>query len=295
MTFRAESRLRSAASKGLFCGSAWWALVALVGPTGCQKPDQHPAFAEGCEVDCKPITGVSLGSGINGGAGSPSVVTDGGAGTLTGNIVLLKDQTFVNATPFAKSAAVFAEGASGAAVTGQWNGADRYLLSGVSEEASNWVSVKPDDPQGDALLTFQPVATDSVSNADLAVISAPILDELFTGLSTQRSPAFGQVVLFFRSAGTGAPVAGLHVTLPAAQLAAYAAGAGWVLDDGTAVTNSSGLVVFVNVDAAAAKNGFQPVTVNRPATASTPAASDRSFTVKVVDAAATIATVNVQL
>jgi hypothetical protein len=270
-------------------------LLALSCLVGCQKPDEHPAFAEGCEVDCKPITGVSLGSGVSGGAGSPGTVTDAGTGMLTGNVVLLSNQTFVSAVPFAKTAAVFADGAAGTTVTAVWNGKDPYLLPGVAEEPTNWVSVKPDDTQGDALLTFQPVATNNVSNADLAVISAATLDELFTSLSAQRSPAFGQVVLFFRSLGTGAPVAGLHVALSAAQLVAYAAAGGWVLDDGTAVTNGSGLVVFGNVDASTANGGTRSVAVSRPASATAPATSGGNFAIKVMPGDATIATVNVQL
>ncbi|MEP7048985.1 MAG: hypothetical protein ABJB12_01480 [Pseudomonadota bacterium] len=270
-------------------------LLALTCVIGCQKPDEHPAFAEGCEVDCKPITSVSLGPGVTGGAGAGSTPTAAGTGTLTGNVALLADQTFLTATAFAKPAVVFADGAAGEPVTAPWNGSEPYVLNGVAEEVTNWVSVKPDDAQGDALVTFQPVATNNVSNADLDVISSGMLDQLFTSVSAQRSSTFGQVVLFFRSVGTGAPVAGLHVTLPAAQLAAYAAAAGWVLDDGTAITNSSGLVVFGNVQAALAKGGTQTVTVTRPATATGPATSGGNFAIKVVEGDATIATVNVQL
>ena len=266
------------------------------GTVGCQKQDDHPAFAEGCEVDCKPITGVGLGSPIGGGsAGAPSTITDAGTGTLTGKVVLLNDQTFAAATLFTKTAVVAADGATGSAVTGPWNGADPYTLAGVASEAANWVSVKPDDAQGDALLTYQPVATNNVSSADLAVISSTPLDVVFNAISTQRSPNFGQVVLFFRSVGTGAPVAGLHVAMAAAQVAAYAATGGWVLDDGTAITNASGLVVFGNVEATSANGATQAVTVTRPASATAPATSGGTFAVKVVEGDATIATVNVQL
>ena len=266
-----------------------------IGAVGCQKQDDHPAFADGCETNCKPTTGVGLGSPIGGGAGATSTITDAGTGTLTGNVMLLSDQTFIAATPFTKTAMVSADGATGTAVTGPWNGTDPYELDGVTQEAANWVSVKPDDSQGDALLTYQPVATDNVSTANLAVISSAPLDALLTSVNTQFSPNFGQVVLFFRSVGTGAPVAGLHVAMAGAQVAAYAATGGFVLDDGTAVTNASGLVVFGNVEASLANNGTQAVTVTRPATATAAAASGGSFAIKVVEGDATIATVNVQL
>ncbi|MEO8904869.1 MAG: hypothetical protein ABI488_20790 [Polyangiaceae bacterium] len=271
------------------------ALAVGLGALGCQNQDDHPAFAEGCEVNCKPTTGVGLGAPIMGTAGATSTVTDAGTGMLTGNVVLLNDQTFVSATPFTHTALVSADGATGEAVTAVWNGTDPYELDGVAPKSSNWVSVQPDDTQGDALLTYQPVATNNVSSVNLAVVSTPALDALFTSVSAQRSANSGQVVLFFRSVGTGSPVAGLRVTLAAAQVAAYAAASGWVLDDGTAVTNASGLVVFGNVDAALANNGTQVVTVTRPATATAPAISGGTFAVKSVEGAATIATVNVQL
>ncbi|MEO7032805.1 MAG: hypothetical protein ABI548_03160 [Polyangiaceae bacterium] len=278
-----------------FCVPTSVALAIGLSALGCQNQDDHPPFAEGCEVNCKPTTGVGLGSPIMGTAGASSTVTDAGTGMLTGNVALLTDQTFVNATPFTNTAVVSADGATGTAVTAPWNGTDPYELAGVAQEGANWVSVKPDDAQGDALLTYQPVATNNDSTANLAVISGPTLDALFTSVTAQRSPNFGQVALFFQSVGTNSPVAGLHVSMASAQVAAYAAASGWVLDDGTAVTNASGLVVFGNVDAALANNGTQAVTVTRPATATAPAISGGTFLVKSVEGAATIATVNVQL
>ena len=292
MSFRAHARGRVESSLG-FWHPAWCALALGLSVVGCQS-DDHPAYAAGCTTDCKPTTGIGLGSPIAGGAGSTSTVTDAGTGTLTGNVVLLNDITFSAATAYTLTAVVSADGVTaGSAVTAPWDGTDPYTLEGVAQEAANWVSVKPDDAQGDALLTYQPVATDNVSSASLAVISSATLDTLFTSVSSQRSPDFGQVVLFFRSVGTGAPVAGLHVAMAAAQIAAYASASGFVLDDGTAVTNASGLVVFGNVDAPTA--GTQAVTVTRPATATAPATSGGSFAIKVAPGDATIATVNVQL
>jgi len=63
------------------------------------------------------------------------------------------------------------------------------------------------------------------------------------------------------------------------------------LDDGTAVTGASGLVVFGNVET----TGTQTVTVSRAATATAAAIPGGTFPVKVVEGAATIANVNVQL
>jgi hypothetical protein len=67
-----------------------------------------------------------------------------------------------------------------------------------------------------------------------------------------------------------------------------------VLDDGTAVTNQSGLVVFGNVTPAAAGD-TQLITVTRAATATTGAMAAGQFPVKVVQGAVSIARVDVPL
>ncbi len=226
---------------------------------------------------------------------TPPSDLDAGSGTLTGQVLMLTDESFLNTALYAKTATVSADGVSTATVTGAWDGADPYMLADVAAEPTNWVSVTPDAVQGDQLQTYQAVATDSVSTADLVVVSSTTLDAVFTAVAAIRSPSFGQVALFFRSTGTGAPLAGLRVTMTAAQVAAYAAGTGWTLDDGTAVTDASGLVVFGNVETTGTADGTQTVTISRAATATAVAVQGGTFQVKVVEGAATMANVNVQL
>ena len=263
---------------------------------GCQKKDDHPPFLADCETNCSPLPGISIGvgSGSSGGATSDPAA-DAGPGTLTGQVLLLSDQTFAQGALFSGGAVVSADGASGTPVTGDWNGADNFLLDGVAREATNWVSVKPNLAQGDALLTYQAVRTSAVDTVNLAVVSATTLDAIFTSLSAPaRSPNFGQVVLFFRSSGTGAALAGLHVAMPASAVAAYRTGTTWVQDDGTAVTDQSGLVLFGNVELANS-GGTQPVKVTKAASGSSPAADAGTFAARVVEGAVSIASVNVAL
>jgi hypothetical protein len=268
---------------------------ALALGAGCQKQDDHPPFAAGCQMNCQPISGISIGSSPGTPTTTPPTDVDGGSGSLTGEVLMLTDESFVNTALYTKTATVSADGAGVATVTATWDGADPYMLADVASKPINWLSVKPDEVQGDALLTYQAVATDSVLTADLALVSSVTLDAVFTAVASLRSPAFGQVALFFRSAGTGAPLAGLHVTMTAAQVAAYASSTGWLLDDGTAVTDASGLVVFGNVETTAANGGTQTVTVIRAATATAAAVQGPTFPVKVVEGAATMANLNVQL
>ena len=221
--------------------------------------------------------------------------SDAGTGTLQGNVLLLTDDSLVHATLYEDGATVTADGASGSPVKATWSAPDPFVLDGVARVATNWVSVKPDLVGGNALLTYQAVQTTQVTNVDLALISAATLDGIFTAVSTApRSPSFGQVVLFFRSAGTGAALSGLHVEMASATGSVYASASGWVLDDGTASTNQSGLVVFGNVDPANS-SGTQQVVVTRVATTTTAAAPAGQFAVKVVQGAVTIASVAVQL
>jgi hypothetical protein len=272
-----------------------WTLTLSALAAGCQKQDDHPPFAAACQENCQPTLGISIGSS----PGTPTTPApsgqDAGTGSLTGQVLLLTDQSFVNTALYSKPATVSADGTGAASVTGTWDGADPYTLDGVASEAINWVYTKPDEAQGDALPTYQAVATKAVSMADLTLVSSTTLDAVFTDIAALRSPVFGQIVLFFHSTGTGAPLSGLHVTLASAQVAAYASGTGWTLDDGTAVTDAAGLVVFGNVETTGANAATQKVTVSRAATATAPAIVGGTFSVKVAEGAATIANVTVQL
>jgi len=261
----------------------------------CQKSEEHPPFAPGCESNCPLLPGISLGTG-HAGSSAMNPDSDAGTDTLQGQVMLLSDDSFVHATRYNEAAAITADGANGSPVSDTWEGiaADQYLLEGVARAATNWVSVKPNLLGGDPLWTYQAVRTNQVSMVNLQLVSGAALDGIFTAVSMLRSSNFGQVVLFFRSAGTGAPLSGLRVTMSQAEGAMYATASGWVLDDGTAFTDQSGLVVFGNVQPAKA-GGTQTVTVTRVATPTMAAAAAGQFAAKVVQGAVTIASVDVPL
>lgn len=270
-------------------------LVAVLGlalfGVACQGKDEHPVFLPTCEATCNPAPGVIVNTG---GPGAPSGAggADAGPTTLTGQVFLLNDSSFVRASLYSSGAAISADGASGAPVTALWDGADPFLLADLLRAGTTWVTVKPNLVGGDALPTIQAVGVGATPNIDLSLISGAALDDVFGGSSLQRLPNFGQVVLFFRSGGTGVPLQGLRVKLAGADFTSYRSGSGWLLDDGLAVTDQSGLVVFGNV--AVAANRTQTVVVTRAATATRPAVPGGQFVVRVLPDAATLAAVNVQ-
>jgi len=253
---------------------------------GCQKSDDHPPFAPACEINCAILPPISVGGG---GAGAPSTGgdTDAGTGTLAGKVLLLDDESFASTTVYPERATVTADGANGTPVTAIWDGTTPYLLEGVQRVATSWIRIEPEQSARDPLLTYQAVATNRVTQADVGLVSAATLDRIFNAVSELRSPVSGQVILFFRSAATGVPLSGLHVVMPQAQAGIYSGPNGWVLDDGLALTDKSGLVVFGNVEPPNS-GGTQTVIVTRGTTGS------GQFAVKVAEAAASIASVDVQ-
>lgn len=265
-------------------------LLAALLP-GCQKSDSHPPFIGACDSDCSHLPGVVVNAGSGGSAALP--VSDAGPTSLSGQVLLLSDDSFARATLFTARATVSADGANGSPVTADWDGVDPYELDGVAPAETSWIGVKPDLVGGDALLTYQAVRTNSVQKVDLAVVSSAVLDGIFNAVSAIRDPNSATLVLFLHSAGTGKPLAGLHVTATRASTVAYKAGNTWSLDAGNAVTDSSGLVLLGNVDVKA--SAIQTVTVTRAATASSPAVDGGQFALKAVQGSASIATASVEL
>lgn len=271
------------------------AALFLTAASGCQKSDDHPAFLA-CDPDCAPPTYVSIGTGSPSSGGSSSNVGDAGPGTLTGQVLLLNDATFAVGTLYPSGATVSADGADGTPVSAAWDGSNNFLLQNVTKEATNWISVKP-TRVGDPLLTYQAIDTTDLDTVNVAMVSGTTLDAVIDSASLLRSASEGQVVLTFQSKGTHLPLAGLHVAMAQAENALYHTATTtvpWLVDDGTAITDQSGLVVFVNVAPGNAA-GTQSVIVTKAATTTAAAVNGGTFAIKVAEEAVTVASVPVQL
>ena len=112
------------------------ALCACAFTAACQKQDEHPPYAAACEANCGPPTVIGIGSGSSAPGTTPTTDAGFAAGTLTGSVLALADATFGRSVPFTQGATVSADGASGTAVSANWDGANPYALSGVAVEAT---------------------------------------------------------------------------------------------------------------------------------------------------------------
>lgn len=260
------------------------ALLLSAATVACQKQDDHPPLAAGCEVDCKAMPPISIGVGSAGGSGSTGTDAGINAGTLTGNVALYNDDTFKTAALFTGTATVSADGSTISPVTSTWDGSTPYSLTGVKVTDTNWVGAKPDDPTL-AFWTYHAVQTNAVDTVDLPLVQTTTLQQIYSTLTVVAEPATGagQVVLTLFDAATQAPFSGLKAILPAAQFIAYSQNGAWTEDD-TATTGNSGLVILGNVTAGAATT----------LTVSLTGAATGQFSVKVVPNAVTVVSVNVQ-
>lgn len=186
------------------------------------------------------------GGGGNGGADAGTAGSSGNAGqvgTLTGGIIGVTSDDFVSGVAFVETAKVEADPPGSVAVQGTYDG-NSYSLQNLSVGPDVWIGVTPD--QGSAFLpTLQPVNTALTSTADLVVVAANVIDEVYgiLTLPEARQPDRAHVVVRFLDAKTLAPVSGVVVTHQGENIA-YDAGGTW--SDITGETGAAGYAVIVN-------------------------------------------------
>ena len=217
-----------------------------------------------------------------------------------GQVFLLTDASFVQGSLLQRGATVTADGANGSPVTAIWEGVDPFdpfVLEGVARVTTNWVSVEPDVVGGDALPTYQAVQTYQVTSANLgAGVRDALWTRIFNAVSTLRSDNSGQVIAVLSQCGDGRAALGFaRDDDRTPKRGSTRRATGWMLDDGTAVTDQSGLVVFGNVepaDAGGTQTGHRDA---RRAPPRWPRPLPGNFAVKVVQGAVSIAALGVQL
>jgi hypothetical protein len=172
--------------------------------------------------------------------------------TLTGNVLLLDDFSFQSGPLLIDDAVTLrAQARGGGSVTGTWDGLDPYELANVLSEPLVWVSLTPTSSATQGLPTLGPVNTTSPDSrgrvtVDLAVVDRTVVDTILAILTLPVLRDESKAILILEvSRPDGTPLPGVTVTAPTAETIVYGA-SGTFTDDATQ-TDSSGLVLLVNV------------------------------------------------
>lgn len=231
--------------------------AGLVAVVGCSQGEpQHAPLVDTCPTptECTGLPPVGQGtmSSSGGSSGAGGAAGGGGlsAGSLSGTVVNLVDDTFRTALLDPNAAVVEATGASGGIVSANWNGVDPFSLSGVAPAVASWVSVRPVTGNV-SLRTLTPIATNLASTVALGLVQSDVIDTITLSLSTPSSRALGtaQVVFWVSSKTTGQGVSGVKLALSGATFVAYRVAGLWSVDD--VATDVSGLAMLGNLPAPA--------------------------------------------
>ncbi len=212
---------------------------------GCQEEKDRAAPLGSCPPTDPNCAITPIGGG-GGNAGNDAGVGGGSAGdvaTLTGSIIGVTSDDFVSGTAFIETATLEADAPGSGSVTTKYDG-NSYTLKDVVAGPEVWVGVTPDS--GSAFLpTLQPVNTQVIANADLVVVAASVVDEVYALLTLPeaRSDSRAHVVVRFLDASTLTPLSGVVVTHQGETIA-YDATGSW--SDLTGQTGNAGYAIIVN-------------------------------------------------
>ncbi len=233
--------------------------LAFVAPlvlfsAACGQSVEHSKPAPTCDpavMQCL-FTSPPASSGTGNPTGNQAGASSSGdeVATLTGEVLVLGDDTFDQGVVLSSNASVSATGESGARVMASYDGKS-FRLEGALKAEANWFLTVPDTKSG-MLPTLAPVDTRSTNAVSVAVVNGLVLDSIFLNLNTDRSTDRAQVVL--RVVDTrGRSVVGVHASATPEVLAYRTAGV-WLRDNsGTDLaTDDSGLALLGNLQAGTA-------------------------------------------
>lgn len=249
-------------------------VLGFVAPTlllcaACGQKVDHPPAAPECDPDVTrcvygspPAASGNSPRGNDGGAGS----TDEQVATLSGEVVVLGDDTFDQGLVLSSTAQVSATGENGARVMADYDGTS-FQLEGVLKTAANWFLVTPETKSG-TVPTLAPIDTRSTSTVSAGVANGVVLDTIFSSLNTERSRDRAQVVLRVVDSQSRS-VVGAHASASSTpEVLGYRTAGTWLRDNtGTDLaTDDSGLVVLGNLQAGTALSTVR-ITLSGSATA----------------------------
>jgi hypothetical protein len=229
--------------------------LLLVVLCACSEPaERTPATCEGCGINTGGGVGVGSGGSAGTGGGQAGLGANAGAGVkLEGDLLVLTDFDFRRGLALTDpGTTVRAEGQAGGFVITDHDGIGPYVLEDVLSADEVWALAVP-SPGSVALPTLGPVDTSQPDqtgtvNLDLALVGTDLIDVILNLLTvpTARDPERASAVLRVTTA-TGAPIAGVTVIEPSAEVVVY--GASGTFSDVVTATDASGLVMLVNLPA----------------------------------------------
>lgn len=236
----------------------------------CGQKIDHPDAAPDCDpavmrcVYTSPPASNGNGNGSGSQAGASS--TGDEVATLSGDVVVLGDDTFSGGIVFSSTAQVTATGENGARVMATYDGMS-FQLEGALKDAANWFLVTPESKSG-MVPTLSPLDTRATSTVSAGVVSGVVMDTLFLMLNTERSLERAQVVLRLVDSQNRS-VVGVHASASSTpEVLAYRTAGTWLRDNtGTDLaTDDSGLILLGNLQAGTALSTMR-VTLSGPSTA----------------------------
>lgn len=233
-----------------------WLLCVACG----QKLD-HPDAAAPCDpnvTDCSSKPPSAMGSEGGGNEAGSDSGGDDEVAAQTGSVLAFDDDFFDRGTFLSAKAEVTAAGASGARVSGTYDGAEFQLMR-VLRSSTNWFLVTPEVGSG-MLPTLSPLDTRKDLPLTVGVANSSVVDGIFLASSgTERSLERAQIVLHFVDEQLRA-VPGVTVNITS-EMKAYRAAGAWIGEE----TDGSGMVFIGNVPAGTA---LSPATVTLGGTVS---------------------------
>lgn len=224
--------------------------LLVFGVAGCtvRTDDERPPVFE-CprsNPDCRPsspppVLGGGSGDGEGGSAGEPS---EEGV-EIRGIVEEFSDTAFSTTRPFRERAVVEASGVETTTVSAIFNGSNPFQLSDVRLTTPIWVSVRAESGVSRLLRTLHPVSA-AAEDVALGMVPRATLSLIYSLLTlpVELDRNAGHAVLFLLGS-TGSGAAGVHVTVPEAEVVAYASGGTFTDEDRG--TGPTGLVVLGNV------------------------------------------------
>ncbi|MEZ4223780.1 MAG: hypothetical protein R3B13_22720 [Polyangiaceae bacterium] len=222
--------------------------VLCVALFGCQEQPERAQNLGNCPADNPNCAGLPPVGGGGGSGSKDGGIADGQAGqvgALTGTVIGVASDDFTTGAAFVETATIQADAPGTPTVSTKYDGSS-YTFD-VPIAPTVWLGVVPE--VGSAFLpTLQAVDTASFASANLLVLRASVIEEIYALLTVPETilPDRAHVVVRFLDAAKLTPLPGVSASHQG-EVVSYDAGGTW--SDTTGETGAAGYAVIVNAKA----------------------------------------------